>query len=126
MSDTKDWYKKRHYLHFDQPIGLNKATKIVTSPESVSRHSFSPFINYQIQSHKIYKKDGKVEYKSKSRPIAFAAHVDSHIYSYYCQKLTALYEAQLKGTPLDRSILAFRKLGKSNIDFAFDAFVTLP
>src|SRR5690606_24117177 len=61
-------------------------------------------------------------YKDKVRPIAFASHVDSHIYSYYAQLLYNRYEQKIEEFGIGNSILAFRKLGKSNIDFALDAF----
>lgn len=117
-----DWYKSRGYLHFDQPIGLKKAQRIVTNPNSVASHAFKPLLGYEIVTRKIFKEEGKIKSKPKERPIKFAAHVDSHIYSYYCSILTDFYEHQLSKYGLEKSVLAFRKLGKSNIDFAFEAF----
>ncbi|MEX0943614.1 MAG: antiviral reverse transcriptase Drt2 [Pseudomonadales bacterium] len=117
-----DWYRPRKYLHFDQAIGEKKAFQIATNPEHVAKHAFKPFLSYEIQSKKIAKIEGQIKTKEKKRPISFAAHVDSHIYSYYCSLLTQPYESLLAKFGLGESILAFRKLGKSNIDFAFDAF----
>ncbi len=117
------WYRKRNYLHFDLAVSEKSAKKIVTNPSIVSQHSFYPFISYTIQSAKIFKDDhDRIEKKFKDRPISYASHVDSHIYSYYCHLLSPLYEEQLRKNGLGKSILAFRKLGKNNIDFALDAF----
>ncbi len=118
------WYRKRGYLHFDLPIGINKAKKIVTNPQSVVSHSFYPLISYTLSADKITKdpKTSKLINKPKERPIAYAAHVDSHIFSYYNKKLSALFEEALKEKDLIDNVLAFRSLGKSNIEFAKDVF----
>lgn len=126
MNPTQDsgWYKPRRYLHFDSPIGLKSATKIVQDSSKVSCHSFYPLIRYELESSKIKrdKTTGKLITKQKLRPIAFAAHLDSHIYSYYAGLLSSKYEDFLDKQMLSDSVLAFRKLEKSNIEFAKIAF----
>lgn len=120
---TYPWYRRRGYLHFDLPIGEKKAAGIVTNPNAVAKHAFWPLIDYQITAEKISKTaDGKLEKRSKERPIAYAAHLDSHIYSYYSQLISSHYEKELKARNIDQNVLAFRSLGKSNIHFARDAF----
>jgi len=118
------WYKKRNYLHFDLPIKIRNAEVIATSPGKVKRHSFYPFIAYDIVSKKIQKCDLKetLQFKHKLRPVSYAAHVDSHIYTYYAYLLNIAYEKQLTKLNISENVLAFRKLGKSNIEFANDAF----
>lgn len=121
----REWYKSRHYLHFDPPIGEAGAKKVVSAPTRVASHSFYPFIRYVVKSQKVHfdKADRKVKRKEpKERPISYAAHLDSHIYSYYCSLLSDHYEKHLSTTLWSNSILAFRALGKSNIEFAHDAF----
>lgn len=122
--DTNDWYKQRHYLHFDQPINFKNACSIVKNPDVVASHSFYPLINYVIESKKIRKDKltGEIIVKKKPRPIAYASHVDSHIYSFYTKTLSEKYEQKLTTLGLKDCVLAFRSLGKSNINFAFDAF----
>lgn len=125
-TQKKSWYKKRGYLHFDQPVGYRKALALASSPSKVSKHSFWPFINYEAVSDKLGKDDlGNLKNKKKYRPIAYAAHLDSHIYSYYTEKLSKLYEIELDRRSISKHILAFRSLGKSNIEFAKDAFDTI-
>ncbi|MCC4264116.1 reverse transcriptase/maturase family protein [Oceanimonas baumannii] len=121
---TPAWYRRRGYLHFDLPISLKKATNLVTNPSLVEKHAFFPFISYSVESKKIRKDKatGKVTVKSKERPIAYSSHVDSHIYAYYAEILSNKYERILKYFDLVDNVLAFRGLGKSNIDFAFEAF----
>lgn len=118
------WYRNRGYLHFDLPVSFKKARNLVTNPDLVAKHAFFPLINYAVESQKISKDKTtrKIEITLKERPIAYSAHMDSHIYAFYANLLNKKYEAQLKSAGLSDSILAFRGLGKSNIDFAFEAF----
>jgi len=120
--DEFDWYKARKYLHFDSPLGKKRAVEIASDPKEVSKHAFYPFLSYEIKSKKICKEDGSIRYKPKIRPISYASHADSHIYAYYCNLLSIPYETQLETRGLDGCVLAFRRLGKCNIDFAKDAF----
>lgn len=118
------WYRPRRYLHFDRPIGPAKAKRIVSDANAVASHAFYPLISYKVIKKKI-KKDkatGKVDRTQKSRPIKYAAHVDSHIYAYYAHLLSPLYEAELQRRGLQESVLAFRSLGMSNIEFAGQVF----
>lgn len=119
-----DWYKRRTYLHFDEPISRIRAEKIITSPEAVARHAFFPFISYNISSRKIQKDaaTGKIVHKEKHRPISYCSHLDAHIYSYYAKSISTAYEDKIAGLGISDSILAFRPLGMSNIHFAKDAF----
>lgn len=93
----------------------------------VSRHSFYPFIEFTIETFKVKRTDpeGKLKRIPKSRPIAYASHVDCHIYSYYAHQLSNAYEQEINKRDLQKSVLAFRSLGKSNVDFAFEAFETI-
>lgn len=93
-------------------------------PDLVASHAFYPFIEYAVSSEKIKsdKKSGLIEKKYKKRPIAYAAHLDSQIYSYYCWILGQHYEKELRIRGIDSCVLAFRALSKSNVDFAAQAF----
>ncbi len=128
--DKFSWYKSRNYLHFDSPISKAQAYRLVTSPESIVKHSFYPFLFYKLSIPKLKKsKDGKLERSVKERGISYASHKDSHIFSYYAHILNEKYENLLRDNRkyqgLSDSILAFRQLGKSNIDFAKLAFDTI-
>ncbi len=118
------WFRLRRYVHFDEPIGLKKAEALVTSPSSVTRHSFWPLIQFDIETVKIRqdKTTGAITSKEKKREISFAAHSDSQIFSYYCQLLAVAYEQKVNDLSLNDSVLAFRALGKNNIHFAKQAF----
>ncbi|MCE0375177.1 hypothetical protein LVV98_26330, partial [Klebsiella pneumoniae] len=43
-NDDYPWFRKRGYLHFDEPVSLKKAVKYVSSPEKIIKHSFLPFL----------------------------------------------------------------------------------
>lgn len=117
------WYKKRGYLHFDSPVSFKKAQKLVNSPTRVATHSFYPLIHYSIKSFKVkLNAAGEVEPKWKTREIKYAAHLDSHIYAYYSWLLGKRYEEEVQRRGLHENVLAFRSLGKNNIDFANDVF----
>lgn len=72
------------------------------------------------------KQGGKPD--KKIRQLRFASRRDAYIYSFYRHILREPYEAALTARGLDDNVIAYRKLvtaegkGKSNIDFALDAF----
>lgn len=118
------WFRKRGYLHFDKPISLEHALDIVTNPHVVATHSFLPFITFTSATYKIKQDKGTSAINKilKERPIAYSSHVDSHIYSYYAATLSELYENELRTYKINKNVLAFRTLNKSNIEFAHEAF----
>lgn len=124
ISANDSWFRRRKYLHFDLPKSLAQARTVVTNPDRVKEHAFYPFIYSVITTVKLSKDPTthKIERKLKEREIAYASHLDSHIYAYYASRLDSLYEKRLHAQGLGSCILAFRKLGKSNIDFAMEAF----
>jgi len=124
MTTSDDWYKRRRYLHFDLPISESSAAAIAKNPEIVARHAFYPLIRFVITSRKVKWEPGlkRLVTSPKERPVSYASHVDSHIYAYYASLIDEKYEAYLKDFQYQEAVLAFRKLGKSNIHFAKDAF----
>lgn len=124
IPQKNQWYRSRGYLHFDPPVSYKKALNIVKNPDTVAKHAFYPLINYIVESKKISKDKitKQINVTLKERPIAYSSHIDSHIYSYYAKILSREYEKKLHAAGLENSILAFRGLGKNNIDFAFEAF----
>jgi RNA-directed DNA polymerase len=127
MAQDHPWYKTRRYLHFDPPVGQKQSETFVSSVKRVAQHSFYPFIGYHVTSKKVShdRTTNTLLYTRKERPIAYAAHLDSQIYSFYAWKLSKLYEEKLGTLGISDSVLAFRPLGKSNIDFAAKAFADI-
>lgn len=122
------WFRKRGYLHFDSPVSFDKAKEIVENPLCVARWNFFPFIHMTVKSKKIVNINGKKEKKEKEREINYAAHVDSHIYSYYSKLLNIEYEKKLSNQHIDKNVICFRKIteangdGQCNIHFAKKVF----
>lgn len=118
------WFRRRGYLHFDRPVGQTSALAIVAHPARVAARSFFPFLDFDITSTKVKWDDdlGRLVRKRKERKVAYASHIDSHIFSYYCHTLSARYEAEIAKRGLSKNVLAFRALGKSNIHFAAEGF----
>lgn len=127
MKKNKSWFKARGYIHFDLPISKKNAEIIASNPIKVAQHSFYPFISYKNITNKIHidKNKNKIIKKNKERPICYSSHADSAIYSYYSDIISKKYEKLLKKFHLDRTVIAFRSLGKSNIDFAYDVFTEI-
>jgi len=125
---TGGWAPKiKNYPHFDSPLSLAEIESLVTDPVRVAANTFYPFMRYT-QSWQPFRTGPKGKPKKKTRPIRFASRRDAYIFSYYRHLLSAPYEALLAQLGLSPAVIAYRKLrnpagvGKSNIDFAKDAF----
>ncbi|MGB4833806.1 MAG: antiviral reverse transcriptase Drt2 [Candidatus Moraniibacteriota bacterium] len=116
---------KRRYLHFDFKISsLDKnISRNVWDPSLVARHSFYPLI-CRAKKYRKYKRDpvtGVRTITPKLRPISYAAHFDSIIYSWYGYILSYFYEKKLSFFEISQNVTGYRKLDKkSNLDFAYD------
>lgn len=96
---------------------------MVSDPAAVSTHAFFPFLRLDIVRPRIKRlATGKLQKTSKIRDIRYAAHADSAIYAYYNFLLTNMYESAIELAGLHEEVIAFRPLGKSNVDFAKEAF----
>ncbi|WP_341200185.1 reverse transcriptase/maturase family protein [Croceibacter atlanticus] len=147
LQKNKDWFKDRGYLHLTNRINKRDKQKVlsyVSNSNKVSQHRFSPFILRQSntrrykfsedlkkRSHKSVDDKGQFISNKKVRPIIYATHIDSHIYSYYSHKiLQPRYEEYLKSNnELNNCVTAYRRIEsvdkirfKYNVDFANDVF----
>lgn len=129
------WYTPKGYIHFDFPLLKNdfkRVEKIVSDPKIVAKHSFYPFITFEQTKYKMYtdEESGRRYLDDDGiRPLSYAAHLDSQIYSYYSVKLGEKYEQALKARKISDNVIAFRKLvdpvsgdSKCNIHLANEAF----
>lgn len=129
----KEERKVRNYLHIDSPLDItdNKIFARVTDIISnISNHQFLPFIK-RAETVIRYRsvKGGPAQRRQKTRPIMYASHIDSHIYSYYNYYLLNIYDDLLEKEGLSENVIAYRKIeidssgrGKSNINFAKEVF----
>lgn len=143
----KDWFKDRGYLHLTNRIIKNDKPNVevyVSNPNNVQKHRFTPFILKQTnnrrykfsaglnrRSHKTVDDKGQITSNVKMRPIMYATHIDSHIYSYYSHKIIQpKYEKLLKSDEfLNECVTAYRQIPnedgvryKYNVDFAKEVF----
>jgi len=109
-------------VHFDTPLDAHAAFALVSNPDKVSKHWFLPFIGFDQSVRKIRKHNGLTRRISKIRPLRYAANKDGYIYAYYSYLLDKQYENLIKDSSLNSSVLAYRSLGKSNVDFAKEVF----
>lgn len=92
----------------------------MTNPEHVAHYSFYPHIkDPQVVRH--YKSTEHLNQK-KTRDIFVSSHKDACIYSWYAILLTGRYEEYLAGTDVKECVIAYRQLGKNNIDFSKKIF----
>lgn len=125
--------RKRSYPHFDPKINFNKNISFFRTyfgdPKNVVKHSFYPFIRMIIETPR-YKKtdqqnaDGKfirVSYK-KPRPLAYSAHFDAFIYSWFSTQLSSVYERKIKEWGIYDNVLAYVEKDSSNIEFSHEVF----
>lgn len=128
-----DWFKPKKYLHFDLPLSESDQKKVeayVSDPTKVATHAFYPFITYEVTKYKMVEDDDGTRHLDDSgvRPLSYASHWDTQIYSFYARSMTALYEQKLASAGIGENVIAFRKLvdskgeAKCNIHLANEAF----
>jgi RNA-directed DNA polymerase len=105
LNSVDKWYKPRSYTHFDLQVSKDYAKSQIENPDNIIKHSFWPFLK-RIQQTPSYKPDLNKTNK-KDRPIMYASHIDSHIYSWYTHLLNEQYEDRIKNTALNSSVLAY-------------------
>ena len=128
MSESATWYSKKPYIHFDLPLFEKEAVNYASHPQRVVSHPFFPLLTYNLTTPRIKKcPPGSAKPFSKERKertIAYPAHKDGYIFSYYKSLLERCYEEWLKSEDLGEVVTAFRKtaIGENNVTLAKKAF----
>jgi hypothetical protein len=112
------WLRRRGYRHFDSPVGERFVPKAI-DPAFVASHDWSPLISYTKRVKRYKPTKNKTQFKD--RPIMYASHRDACILAYYAEQLGQRLDAVYNEIGLHESVIAYRKLGKSNYHFAGDA-----
>lgn len=112
----------RRYVHFDTPLSRADCKKLVADPMAIKSHSFYPFMRHDVIRAKLKRTSIGIKKSLKIRDIRYASHADAAIYAYYNFLLMDRYEKRLTALGLSDNVIAFRTLGKSNVDFAQEAF----
>lgn len=152
LMGVKRWFKLKRYAHIGLPLQYedkNWLVHYITDPAKIASHRFTPLIKRCIKSRKYraaepiayedskavyqmnpYGKRVRVVMEPKERPIYYANHMDSLIYSYYSYVMSVQYEWYIRHKPFNSCAVAYRQIrksdgqkgNKSNIEFAYDAF----
>jgi len=140
-----EWnFRARTYPHFDHVINrASEARSLIEKFQQTGKHSFLPFIEEPIELRRFSKFLEKMQMidegegedvhnciVNKPRPIKYASHQDSQIFSYYRFIVHSRYEILLAEKELSDFPIAYRKIpvrdgskkGKCNIHFAKEAF----
>jgi RNA-directed DNA polymerase len=122
-------YLKKGYLHLDDkfwfPERKDELKALLKNPKLITSRSFFPFIKIILKTprFKYNETTDLTEVDFKPRPICFASHTDSLIYSFYSHILTKEYENYIVAKKIDSCVLAYRTdLNMCNIDFANEVF----
>lgn len=121
----KDWFKQKGYIHFTNKLDRTDRpaiNKLVQNKKYVAKHAFYPILFYE----KTILRRNK---KPKKRPIGYATHLDTQIFSFYAKELREKYEKRILQTPnLSDCVIGYRSIlnkegkGKRNIHFAKEVF----
>lgn len=116
--DAIDWkHQPKTYRHFDPYGKLKWISEYVQNPDNIAAHAFWPLLRYtEVTRRYRHNTSAKEQRPDKERPIAYAGHVDTAIFSYYAAILTPLYERELARRDLINVVLAYRKSGKCKAD----------
>ena len=122
----REKYSAKRYLHFDRVCSYHNVRSRVEDPKWVAQHGFFPFIYFEktfdrfIGYDYIDPETKAKMIKTKKRPIMYASHIDSFIYSFYSDIFNDKYNQWSKEHNIDSCATAYRnnKRGKSNIHYA--------
>ncbi|WP_197143242.1 reverse transcriptase domain-containing protein [Lysinibacillus sphaericus] len=135
-SSNINWekYRFKGYLHFDERIHIGHMKANLLNKDWVASYAFLPFIHFEMNfkrfvTIKEIDEQGQVTKRKergepKKRKIFYSAHKDGYIYKYYGDLLNNAYNIYASENEIDDNVVAYRnnKLGKNNIDFAFEVF----
>src|SRR5258708_20667198 len=99
---------------------------IVSDPKRMKEHAFLPLLKLIISTPRFryVEKEGRKALENKDRPISYAAHLDTYLYSFYSFTLGQYYEQYIKTHGIDSCVLAYRSDldGHCNVQFALERF----
>jgi len=130
VHDGRFEIKKYNQLdpYFDFSLKHDIIKNLVKDPslKSIANHGFLPFVKVLIKTprYRYQESEGQYGLETKIRPISYASHIDSYIYSFYSFALGKLYQYYIRNQKFDECVLAYRNDldGKSNIQFSKEIF----
>lgn len=116
-----DWYRKRNYIHFDRRVGVAGALRASRDSRAGKNGPSFPLLRVTLTIPRYDATQGKTT--AKERPILYAGHRDAHIMSFWAWRVSRVYSRLMGREPLlDAAVLAYRALGKGNVDLACETF----
>ena len=117
-------YKDKKYWHLDGHKTIDMVYDYISSDEKIVKHSFYPFIHYEMKFDKFNIKKNNGKKKAKIRQIFYCSHIDRYIYQRFGSYYNNWYNAYCQEKGFDKCSIAYRnnKKGKCNIHFAKDVF----
>lgn len=130
VSKIENNFKLKTYPHLDTIFHFPKRKEevkiLLSDPDTFNKHSFVPFLKtlQKTPRYRYQQTEGHYDLETKIRPIAFASHFDSYIYSFYAHALNHHYQKRIRKEGYDSVVLAYRNdlEGQCNIQFAKEAF----
>src|SRR5680860_197116 len=100
IGTTKKEFELKRYPQFDPYYNFLEKSDLLrrlvedSSLNSIKQHSFLPFVKIltKVPRYKYQSDLGSHSLETKIRPIAFASHFDSYIYSFYSFALNEKYQ----------------------------------
>jgi len=117
-------YKDKNYWHLDGHKTIDMVYDYISSDKNIIKHSFYPFIHYEMKFNKFNIKKNNGKKKAKIRQIFYCSHIDRYIYQRFGSYYNDYYNAYCQEKGFDKCSIAYRtnKKGKCNIHFAKDVF----
>lgn len=135
MRKNKSWLKIKQYTHIGEPLSSKSKRNIqsyIRNGDKIVHHAFFPLIKRNITKYHYKKKTNTASSKvkrAKTRPICYATHLDSAIYSFYAFQISKYYEKFLHDNQISQCVTAYRSIpcenrqgNKCNIDYAKEVF----
>ncbi len=128
--------KKRVYKHLDRALDLDDARDfehVVSTLKKIRTHQFLPLVKFTKKDTRYRRdRDGNKTRVRKERPIMYASHLDTHIYSFYAYQWSKEYEKFLDEANIGVNVTAYRSRNsghemastsrRDNISFAHEIF----
>lgn len=126
----------KSYIHFSERITIEEISKMkdfLLDTKNIRNHSFNPLLSF-LKKTPLFDRE-TVEWRrrdyrkltsigNKVRPLMYADHLDSVIYSWYAYILWSMYEERLRALWIQQYIAAYRndRISRTNSSTAKEMF----
>ena len=114
----------KSYAHFDKRTSLSnpRTLKYILNINNIKSHNFYPFIHFSKTKKKFTQNKENMK-TPNPRDLFYCSHLDRCVYQRYAFLLNEKYNVFAQNNHINSVAIAYRdNLGKTNIDFAKEAF----